>query len=105
MSLIKELEKIRTELGIKQSQMAQRIGVPNQNYNNWIYRNSIPKEYIDKVREIITLSNPEVREPQAEYTTKKDPLQTIMNAIDKAAPHLNSEDQMKALKYLAQKVK
>lgn len=44
MDLLKEIEKRRLELGLKKTEMAQLFGVEPQNYNNWVYRGSLPKE-------------------------------------------------------------
>lgn len=47
MNLIEELEKYREANGLKKSEMARMFKVESQNYNNWVYRGSLPKEFYD----------------------------------------------------------
>ena len=53
MNLIAELEKYREQKGLKKADMARLFGVDSQNYNNWVYRNSLPKEFYEKALSII----------------------------------------------------
>lgn len=53
MNLIQELENYREQKSLKKADMARLFGVPEQNYNNWVYRNSLPKEQMDKARGIL----------------------------------------------------
>lgn len=47
MNLIEDLERYRKENGLKKSEMARMFKVESQNYNNWVYRGSLPKEFYD----------------------------------------------------------
>lgn len=44
MNLIADLERYRKNAGLQKSDMARLFGVPDQNYNNWVYRGSLPKD-------------------------------------------------------------
>jgi SOS-response transcriptional repressor LexA len=43
MDLIDEIERWRKSKGLKPADMARLFRVPAQNYNNWVYRKSLPK--------------------------------------------------------------
>ena len=53
MDLIHRIEEIRERRGLKQADMARRFGVPSQNYNNWVYRGSLPKEHYEVALRLI----------------------------------------------------
>lgn len=53
MDLIYEIESYREKSGLGKADMARIFGVPEQNYNNWTYRGSLPKAYYERAREIL----------------------------------------------------
>jgi len=52
--LIGKIESVREERGLYKADMARAFGVPEQNYNNWVYRKSLPKEHISRAMEILS---------------------------------------------------
>lgn len=54
MKLIDEIEKYRSAKGLGQDDMVRIFGLPTrQNYDNWVRRKSIPKNYIDKAKQLL----------------------------------------------------
>ena len=53
MKLITELEEYRKANNLKRVEMAKIFGVEPQNYNNWVYRRSLPKEHIEKAKRVL----------------------------------------------------
>jgi phage repressor protein C with HTH and peptisase S24 domain len=53
MNLIAELEQHRKRNGLQKSDMAGLFGVPDQNYNNWVYRGSLPKDRYQSALKIL----------------------------------------------------
>ena len=50
---ISQLEGARKLKGLSRGEMARRLKLPHQNnYHNWVYRNSIPKEYLVAAQDI-----------------------------------------------------
>ena len=46
MDLIEEVEAVRIQLGLTKTDVSKTLGAPTpQNYNNWVYRGSMPKNY------------------------------------------------------------
>lgn len=58
MKLLNDLEDFRERNGLAKADMARRFDVPLQNYNNWVYRNSLPKDKIDLAHEILASEKP-----------------------------------------------
>lgn len=55
---LKRLEKYRKDNGLKHADIARLLGVNNlETYNNWRYRNSVPKAYLDKIDPLIEGQN------------------------------------------------
>ena len=52
-TLIERVEKARKAQSLIPADMARYFGVNPQNYNNWIYRNSLPKKYYDTAYKFI----------------------------------------------------
>jgi len=52
--LIEKIEEHRIAQGLFKADMARRFNVPDRNYNNWVYRRSLPKEFYEKAREILS---------------------------------------------------
>lgn len=52
--LIEQIESVREERGLYKADMARAFGVPEQNYNNWVYRKSLPKQQISRAMEILS---------------------------------------------------
>ncbi|MDX1489709.1 MAG: S24 family peptidase [Pseudohongiellaceae bacterium] len=50
---IQELENYRAAKSLKKAAMARMFGVESQNYNNWVYRGSLPKEFVEQARAIV----------------------------------------------------
>lgn len=75
MKLMQQIEKLRKERGLSKAEMARRFGVENQNYNNWTYRNSLPKEFyevgIRMLHELDPSNASEVRDPATIYVAEK----------------------------------
>jgi len=66
MDPIEEVEKWREAKLLIPADMARLFGVASQNYNNWVYRGSLPKAYYKKAREITgdtLLADSNVSEP------------------------------------------
>lgn len=57
---IHDLENYRTENGLSKADMARIFGVVPQAYNNWVYRNSLPKDQIEKAARLIGIWKKEV---------------------------------------------
>lgn len=57
-SRIKALENWRRENSKTKAWMARYFDVNNRNYNNWVYRNSLPKEYIDTADKLLKSLTP-----------------------------------------------
>ena len=57
--LIEMIEKKRKANGMRMADAARALGVPSQNYNNWVYRGSLPKRYIDAAKKFIEGENNE----------------------------------------------
>lgn len=57
MKLIESLEKYRQSHGLSKADMARRFDVPLQNYNNWVYRSSLPKEHIALAQKLLSEAN------------------------------------------------
>ncbi len=53
MNLIIELEKYREKEGLNKADMARLFEVAEQNYNNWVYRNSLPKAYYSQALRLL----------------------------------------------------
>lgn len=71
MNLITEIESYREQLDLSKADMARMFKVPLQNYNNWVYRGSLPKGQFDRAYEILG-SNP--YQPSDLLMTNKVPL-------------------------------
>jgi len=54
MNLIDEVEKYRKSKGLKKADMARHFKVENQNYNNWVYRGSLPKDYVFAAQSLLS---------------------------------------------------
>jgi len=60
--LIKKVEDYRTSKGLNKADMARLIGAnSSQQYNNWVYRGSLPKEYYDRALRILETEGIESR--------------------------------------------
>lgn len=54
---LRALERYRVEKGLSYTDMSQLLGAPApQNYNNWRYRNSLPKQYWDVADALVAAS-------------------------------------------------
>ena len=62
MDLIAELEDHRKREGLKKSDMARLFSVEPQNYNNWVYRNSLPKDHYGVAYAILGRDNESVEQ-------------------------------------------
>lgn len=52
--LVQKLEKYRKANGLTKADMARLVGAnSNQQYNNWVYRGSLPKEFYTRVATIL----------------------------------------------------
>lgn len=52
--LIHQLERYREASGLRKSQISRLIGANSaQQYNNWVYRKSLPKKFYGKAFEIL----------------------------------------------------
>jgi len=51
--VIKSIENYRVARSLTKADMARIFGVPLQNYNNWVYRGSLPKEYFREARRLV----------------------------------------------------
>jgi len=54
MKLIESLENYRVERGLSKADMARKFDVALQNYNNWVYRSSLPKEHMPLAQALIS---------------------------------------------------
>lgn len=54
MKLIEQIEKYRETNRLSKADMARLFGVPLQNYNNWVYRSSLPKEHYEFAQSLIS---------------------------------------------------
>lgn len=61
---IAELEKWRIEQGLMKAEVARLFEVDSQRYNNWVYRNSLPKEKYARALEILKTQLENVAELQ-----------------------------------------
>lgn len=60
--LIKKVEGYRTSKGLTKADMARLIGAnSSQQYNNWVYRGSLPKEYYARAHRILETEGMESR--------------------------------------------
>lgn len=54
MDLIEEIEALREDRGMTKADMARAFGLEaSQNYNNWVYRGSLPKDRINAALKIL----------------------------------------------------
>lgn len=51
---ISRIEEWRQDQGFSKADLARYFGVDSQTYNNWTYRNSLPKEYYDRAEQILS---------------------------------------------------
>jgi len=57
MNLIEKVEEKRRELGLSKADVARQLKAPtSQNYNNWVYRNSMPKHFYDAAYTFLGIS-------------------------------------------------
>lgn len=77
MNLIARVEKYREETGQTKADMARRFGVPEQNYNNWVYRNSLPKDYYPIAQALLTGNESVIRESPSDYLYLSDKIPVI----------------------------
>lgn len=59
---MKNIEKYRTGRGLKKADMARLFGVESQVYNNWVYRDSLPKEQYARAMEVLGQNETNVSE-------------------------------------------
>lgn len=60
--LIQQVEEYRISKGLIKAEMAKLIGAnSSQQYNNWVYRNSLPKEYIPRAQRLLETQDKEIR--------------------------------------------
>ena len=67
---IEKLEEFRANSDLKKADMARIFGVDLQRYNNWVYRNSLPKSFYEKARITIERQKSRVNliaEPNTQY--------------------------------------
>lgn len=57
MNLISQIEKFRVSEGLTKADMARLFDVPLQNYNNWVYRNSLPKDRFATAMDLLAKAN------------------------------------------------
>lgn len=55
MDLIVKIEQHRESAGLKKADMARYFKVESQNYNNWVYRGSLPKEHYAAALKLLNL--------------------------------------------------
>lgn len=68
MDLIEKLEAYRIARGLKRVDMARIFGVDQQRYNNWVYRNSLPKQFYPKAQALLKAAgNTDIAENVAPY--------------------------------------
>lgn len=73
MDLIDEIERLRLEQGISQADMAREFGVPSQNYNNWVYRHSLPKSHYAKAQRLLQRSRTMSEQGSGHTSVRKNP--------------------------------
>ena len=89
------LEKYRKDRGISKTDMAKAFGVVPQNYNNWTYRGSLPKEHIKKASQILGLTSPASNEIAAAALQVLSDLSTaeLLDLIAKAGQELQGRHE------------
>lgn len=90
MDIIDKLETWRTNNSHTKAHMARIFGVPEQNYNNWVYRGSLPKSQYTIAQNL--LSENEISEPKAHYASGPQ------SALSERLKKLPADKQQKAMK-------
>lgn len=72
MNIIEKLEAFRETESLKAADMARLFGVAPQNYNNWVYRRSLPKDHFKRAEAILGVRHG-VQEHSPAYTALTAP--------------------------------
>lgn len=72
---ISRIEEWRQDQGFSKADLARYFGVDNQTYNNWTYRNSLPKEYYDRADQILSGNVSATREGRKTILVTTPPLE------------------------------
>ena len=87
--LIKKLERYRVRQGKTKAEMSLLIGAnSNQHYNNWVYRESLPKKFYEKAMELI-----EREEGLARLDSQKDVTADCHNIDTIDRPNVTFQDR------------
>jgi len=87
--LIKKLERYRVRQGKTKAEMSLLIGAnSNQHYNNWVYRESLPKKFYEKAMELI-----EREEGLARLDSQKDVTADCHNIDTIGRPNVTFQDR------------
>ncbi len=86
MDLIERVEKHRLELGLTKAEVARMLKAPtSQNYNNWVYRASMPKNFYDAAYLFLGESAGEIRKtnatPEPSNVTHAPPVKKMIPVI------------------------